>query len=225
MSIMSIMNVVSINYHNQIVSYHYDLIAESFDTSRVRIWNSVKEFLNDSSNKINLLDCGCGNGKNMVYASKLGYDCVGFDISNKLLDICKSKGLDVFYCDIINDNIINEKFNKIISIAVLHHLETIELQKKAIMNLINLLEPGGELLISFWSLETGINDTKRDYRDFKLGPNYVDWKLNKNKTIKRFYYIHDYKSIINLIKDIPDITYVINWEFQNWFVKITNNNS
>jgi hypothetical protein len=93
------------------------------------------------------------------------------------------------------------------------------------MNLINLLEPGGELLISFWSLETGINDTKRDYRDFKLGPNYVDWKLNKNKTIKRFYYIHDYKSIINLIKDIPDITYVINWEFQNWFVKITNNNS
>ena len=125
------MSIMSINYHNQIVSYHYDLIAESFDTSRVRIWNSVKEFLNDSSNKINLLDCGCGNGKNMVYASKIGYDCVGFDISNKLLDICKSKGLDVFYCDIINDNIINEKFNKIISIAVLHHLETIELQKKA----------------------------------------------------------------------------------------------
>ena len=76
------------NINNQNVSNHYDQIANSFDTSRVRIWNNVKSFLNkcDTTKQLKLLDFGCGNGKNMIYAINQGYDCIGFDISNKLLD-------------------------------------------------------------------------------------------------------------------------------------------
>ena len=56
------------NKQNNIVAQQYDIIYKSFDTSRVRIWNNVKNFLNENSSSKTLLDCGCGNGKNMVYA-------------------------------------------------------------------------------------------------------------------------------------------------------------
>ena len=71
------------NVHNKNIANQYDIICDSFDNSRVRIWNNVKKFLLDSRDfNENLLDCGCGNGKNMIYAKTLGYNCVGFDISD-----------------------------------------------------------------------------------------------------------------------------------------------
>tara|TARA_B100000795_G_C22806649_1_gene445380 strand:- start:4822 stop:5469 length:648 start_codon:yes stop_codon:yes gene_type:complete len=207
------------NNHNKLVADQYDIIYKEFDTSRVRIWNCVKEFLNNTNVNETLLDCGCGNGKNMIYAKALGYKCKGFDISMKLLNICKEKDLDVFYNDILNINL-NENYNKIISIAVLHHLETINEQQIAIDIMLKHLKPGGKLLVSFWSHEKSYNkngNNKSDTRDFIVGPNYVDWKLNKNNVIKRYYYIHDFNSIETLAKKF-NIKYDIIWEMQNWFI-------
>ena len=71
------------NNHNKLIASQYNIISKVFDNSRVRIWNNVKQFLLDKDNiKIihnnidntnTLLDCGCGNGKNMIYAQSLGY--------------------------------------------------------------------------------------------------------------------------------------------------------
>lgn len=210
------------NEHNTNIASQYNKIADNFDVSRVRIWNSVINFLNDDK-KGTLLDCGAGNGKNMNYATKLGYDCIGCDISFNLLNICKNKGLNVYYSDILNIlNIDNNKYDKIISIAVIHHLETIELQKKAINNLIALLKPNGKLLISLWSYE--IYDLNKFKKFTNIGANLVDWKLSNNETIKRFYYIHNYDSIKKMINDLKIISYKIHWELQNWFIEITNVN-
>ena len=106
------------NTHNKTIANQYDIICDSFDNSRVRIWNNVKIFLLDGkdSNE-NLLDCGCGNGKNMLYANSLGYTSEGFDISDNLLYICHNKGLNVFYQDVLNLKL-EKKYDKIISIAV-----------------------------------------------------------------------------------------------------------
>ena len=210
------------NNHNNTVAKQYNLISESFNNSRVRIWNTVKLFLDNYNYNDTLLDCGCGNGKNMIYANTLGYNSEGFDISENLLNICSEKGLNVYYSDVLNFNC-NKKYNKILAIAVLHHLETEEEQKKAIINLSNSLSNNGTLLVSFWSKEkkygtdTNIIKNKCDYRDFNVGPNYVKWKLNSNNIINRFYYIHDNNSIINLAKSIG-LNYIINWELQNWFI-------
>ena len=243
------------NTHNKLIASQYNIISKVFDSSRVRIWNNVKQFLLDKDNiKIKhnnidntntLLDCGCGNGKNMIYAQSLGYHCVGFDISNNLLDICKNKGLNVYYQDVLNLKN-NNKYNKIISIAVLHHLQTLEEQIAAIKNLCDCLDNNGKLLVSFWSKEKTLEDikeyrkdgqddqdsqdsqalivpdvrSKSDCRDFVSGPNYVTWKLDRENIIKRFYYIHDYKSIRELAKNI-NVKYTISWEQQNWFILFT----
>jgi len=216
------------NAHNKNIANQYDIICDSFDNSRVRIWNNVKKFLLDSqgSNE-NLLDCGCGNGKNMIYAKTLGYNCEGFDISDNLLYICHHKGLNVFYQDVLNLKL-EKKYDKIISIAVLHHLETLEDQISAIRNLCSCLCENGKLLVSFWSMEkqfNGLNTDKSDCRNFAVGANYVDWKLNNENIIKRYYYIHDYNSIQELASNVKvsNIDYTITWEEQNWFILFSHN--
>jgi SAM-dependent methyltransferase len=218
------------------VAYQYNKIAIRFDSSRIRIWNNVKKFLSkcDENNKLKLLDAGCGNGKNSLYALSLNYDVVGMDISTELLNISKQKGLNVYYEDILNLDI-SEEYDKCISIAVIHHLNSLELQCKAISNLINSLKNNGELLISVWSYEKenvlfkdncdDINGIKNDYRDFVKGHNYIDWKTD-NEIIKRYYYIHDYysfKKLIEMVDNIHNISYIISWEKQNWFCKINKN--
>jgi 2-polyprenyl-3-methyl-5-hydroxy-6-metoxy-1,4-benzoquinol methylase len=210
------------NVHNKNVASQYNTISTSFDNSRVRIWNNVKHFLNDKKDGETLLDCGCGNGKNMIYAKTLGYLCEGCDISENLLYICNQKGLDVFYQDVLNLKT-NKKYNKILSIAVIHHLETFDEQISAIRNLCDSLCENGKLLISLWSMEKSFNELnvyKSDCRNFALGANYVDWKLNNHNIIKRYYYIHDYNSVNELAKSIemPYIKYKITWEEQNWFI-------
>lgn len=209
------------NKHNKIIADQYNLIYKSFDTSRVRIWNNVKLFLSNYNENDTLLDCGCGNGKNMIYANKLGYNCKGYDISRNLLDICIAKKLNVYYCDVLNMNL-EKTYDKIIAIAVLHHLETFEEQILAINNLLKCLKENGTLLVSFWSKEKKFRNTNNeknvtDYRNFHKGPNLVDWKFDKNTTIKRYYYIHDYDSILELVKYI-NVKYIITWELQNWFI-------
>lgn len=240
---------MKMNNHNKLIASQYNIISKVFDNSRVRIWNNVKQFLLDDANSASgvatkagtntLLDCGCGNGKNMIYAQSLGYHSEGFDISNNLLDICKNKGLNVYYQDVLNLKA-NKKYNKIISIAVLHHLQTFEEQITAIKILCDCLDNNGKLLVSFWSKEKTLEDikeyrkdgqdsqalivpdvrSKSDSRDFVSGPNYVSWKLDRENIIQRFYYIHDYKSIQELAKNI-NVKYTISWEQQNWFILFT----
>jgi tRNA (uracil-5-)-methyltransferase TRM9 len=247
---------MKMNVHNKLIASQYNIISKVFDNSRVRIWNNVKQFLIDNGDATDatatartntLLDCGCGNGKNMIYAQSLGYYSEGFDISNNLLDICKNKGLNVYYQDVLNLNI-TKKYNKIISIAVLHHLQTFEEQVAAIKILCDCLDNNGKLLVSFWSKEKTLEDikeyrqdsqysqgsqdsrgitvndvrSKSDSRDFVAGPNYVSWKLDRENIIQRFYYIHDYKSIQELAKNI-NVKYTISWEQQNWFILFTKN--
>jgi len=206
------------------IAQQYDNISKDFDRSRIRIWNAVKEFLPSTKDNLKLLDAGCGNGKNMIYAIDKGYITKGFDISNNLLEISLKKNLDVYYSNILDiENYDN--YDKIICIAVIHHINDVNKQKQAILNMINQLVLGGELLISVWSYEITLDKERKnnkqlnDYRNFTVGHNYFKW----NNKCDRYYYIHDYESFSNLIKEVScesNISYDITYEKQNWFCKI-----
>ena len=98
--------------------------------------------------------------------------------------------------------------------------EHIALQIATILNINNIenvLVTGGGTFNHF--LINNIK-SKSDCRDFISGPNYVNWKLDRENIIQRFYYIHDYKSIQELAKNI-NVKYTISWEQQNWFILFT----
>lgn len=211
--------------HNLNIEHQYDTISEEFDTTRTRIWTSVRDFiLKHKATSKTLLDVGVGNGKNILFANKHNFDCIGIDISNNLLNICRKKLITVFKKDVLELDNSFGKFDTIISIAMIHHLENIEMQKNAIVNMIKCLNTNGHLLISVWSKEIFNKKEKSDYRDFAIGPNVVEWNSvqGKNK-IDRFYYIHDYNSFEKMFRDIAMITpisFEIKWEKQNWFCEI-----
>lgn len=230
-------------YHNIAIEHQYDTISHEFDTTRTRIWTSVQTFLIKyacayQKNGIkSLLDVGVGNGKNILFANKLNYQCLGIDISSNLIDICHRKGINALKSDILDLDESFGKFDTIICIATIHHLENIDDQKQAIVNMIKCLKSNGRLLISVWSKEKGkekekgicdeiCEKQKNNYREFHIGPNIVEWnsKDGKNK-IDRFYYIHDYDSFQQMFEDITHIvpmslSYGITWEKQNWFCEL-----
>lgn len=222
---------VMINSHSKLIANHYDIISEEFDCSRVRIWNMVNKFLTKHNKvyKQSLLDAGVGNGKNLIFANNLNYHTMGIDISDNLLKICRKKCIEVHNVDVLDlyPHMFG-KFDIIISIAVIHHLKTIESQIQAIVNMLNCLVKDGRLLISVWSHEkTDIfSETREDIecRHFDIGPNIVEWN-SRNRKIKidRFYYIHNFTSFFVMmcqVSEIVPISFAISWEKQNWFCEI-----
>ena len=61
-------------------------------------------------------------------------DCenYGCDFSQGSVDICKSKGLNTIYGDVLDIPYEDETFDYTICIAVIHHLSTEEKRQKAI---------------------------------------------------------------------------------------------
>jgi SAM-dependent methyltransferase len=220
-----------INAHSKLIADQYDIISDEFDCSRVRIWNKVNQFLT-KHNKIfkkSLLDAGVGNGKNLIFANNLNYHTLGIDISEKLLQICRKKNIEVHNVDVLDlyPHMFG-KFDIIISIAVIHHLKTIESQIQAIVNMLNCLVNNGHLLISVWSHETidifSEKSEEIECRNFDIGPNIVEWNSkNKQTKIDRFYFIHDFVSFYVMmcqVSEIVPISFAISWEKQNWFCEI-----
>ena len=94
----------------------YEIIADHFSGTRYKAWPVVEAFfLNLQAGYVGL-DVGCGNGKNMVLRKDvitLGFDLYElfffyeFDAikhfrSWNLLEICKTKGLEAIYGNMIN---------------------------------------------------------------------------------------------------------------------------
>ena len=79
---------------------------------------------------------------------------IGFDKCEKLVEICKNKGFNVFKDDILNTTYNNETFNYVICIAVVHHLNSEEKHIDAINELLRILKINGELLFTLWAYES-----------------------------------------------------------------------
>ncbi|MBU1119311.1 class I SAM-dependent methyltransferase [Patescibacteria group bacterium] len=69
----------------------YDKIAKTYANEFSKPSEHIDEFLKYMPTNGKLLDAGCGNGVDSVYVKKLGFDVVGVDMSEKMLEIARSK--------------------------------------------------------------------------------------------------------------------------------------
>lgn len=158
----------------------YNHIASHFDETRYKKWNSINKFLDNLPKNQFIVEIGCGNGKNIL-DNRHYY--TGFDFSEEFAKICKSKHLEVGVCNNLNIPLKNDSFDCVISIAVIHHLSSIEKRKKCIDELIRICRPGGKIFIQVWGFEreTGKKYDKQD--------NYIDWTYKKTgEVFKRYYH-------------------------------------
>ncbi|KAJ8634069.1 hypothetical protein MRB53_027405 [Persea americana] len=133
------------------VHHVYDAIAPHFSSTRFAKWPKVSMFLNSLMPGSVILDAGCGNGKYLGLNPRCFY--IGCDISAPLIQICAGRGHEVMVADAVNLPYRSGFGDAAISIAVLHHLSTESRRRKAIEELVRVVQKGGLVLITVWAVE------------------------------------------------------------------------
>ena len=191
----------------------YSPIAHEFDKTRYKVWPCVAAFL-ESRSRGKLLEAGVGNGKNLAYAAQLGFQTSGFDVCSELVGLARGRcgvGVELFVHDICEP--LSGKYDTILCIAVLHHIQSEEGRRAALKNLIEALADDGQLILTVWSYETF--DAVRP-RAFALGDNAVPWKSGSGEQLaSRYYHIYDRNGFTELVGS-TGLNYTISWEQQNW---------
>lgn len=164
----------------------YNQIAHSFSRTRYKKWNSVNQFLSTVESHHKILELGCGNGKNLIDHTS---QSIGVDISSELCKICESRGIHVINQDILDIEFEENSFDYIMCIAVIHHFQNIEDQKKIIQKIYKFLKPGGKALITGWNIS-------EERYQFVHGDNYVKFGLST-----RYYYIYNVEELKELVEN------------------------
>lgn len=132
----------------------YNLIAEDFSSSRNTLWPELNVFGKYIENGDKVLDLGCGNGRLSELFKDKNIDYLGADNSEKLIKIAKAKYPNSRFqlADALNLPFPDNYFDKIISVAVLHHIPSEILRLKFLQEARRILKPGGLLILTVWDL-------------------------------------------------------------------------
>lgn len=190
----------------------YENNYKDFSNTRYCLWKSVNDFSKQFSQSSNVLDAGCGNGKNMLHLQHLVATITGFDNCKNFVTLCNMRGLHVIEGDIINPPYEDNTFDFIICIAVIHHLKHECDRTKAMNELLRILKPGGKVLLTVWAVESDAYSKKRK---FIQGDNNV--LFNKKD---RYYFVHDKNSFKEYCEQFS-VEKEIFWDKGNWNVIFT----
>lgn len=120
----------------------YDKIAYKYYNA---LWNDmpynkeIDTFISMLSGK-SILDLGCGIGSFTKYVADKGYDVDGVDFSKNMIEIAKNKVTNANFFEMdISDLKLTKKYDGIIAINSIIHIEKKEIQKilSSIKNLMN----------------------------------------------------------------------------------------
>lgn len=194
----------------QYVKDTYEIIANHFSSTRNNVWGKVKQYMNQLSKNSYIADIGCGNGKNM-YRTDCEY--IGLDFCLNFTKICKNNNKEVLIANNLNIPFKDNSFDHAISVAVIHHLSTIEKRLKALNEIIRIVKPGGTVFISVWALEQPVNSRRK----FIKNDNMVEWNDHGNKYL-RFYHVFSEGELEKIASEYNIIESY--YELGNWIIVI-----
>lgn len=193
-----------VTYEKKYVQEFYDQIASHFDQTRYAPWPTTEKFMSQIPKNTKVLEVGCGNGKNLVFLMKRdeNIEIHGCDLCQELCEIAQKKLGDqanIIQADQLDLPYKESEFQYTLSIAVIHHLASIERRQKAISELIRVTKPGGQIMIQVWALEQP-EDSKRNFTD---GDNIVPWQLKgTNKKVDRYCHVFKEGEIDDLVAEV-----------------------
>lgn len=187
----------------------YNLIADDFSSKRGGIWEETKFLLDNylaAGEKV--LDLGCGNGRYYPLFQEKQADYFGRDNSEKLIEIARSKypGANFQENQSLELDFPDNFFDKIYSIAVLHHIPSEELRLQFLRQVRRVLRPGGKVILTVWKFHR----FKEYYFLFKytflklIGKSELDWKdvLEPwGKRVQRYYHWFTKKELGKIIRE------------------------
>ncbi len=158
----------------------YNQIADDFSRTRNYIWEELGFFREYALRGDKVLDLGCGNGRLYELLKEKSVDYYGIDNSEKLIEIAKIRYPKVKFlvADALNLPFPDSFFDKVFSIAVLHHIPSEELRLKFLEEIKRVLKPEGFLIITLWKFHASKDlYLISKYAILKLfGKSKLDWK-------------------------------------------------
>jgi len=205
---------------NQTNKDTYEDIAEQFSETRAYVWQCVKDFTKLIKDNSNILEIGCGNGKNMEYILKNNnVNLIGIDTCNNFVDMCQDKKLNVILGDALKLDFEDSKFDYVLCIAMFHHLLTEEEQDKSFKEILRVMKNGAIGILTCWATEQPL-DSKFKFYD---GVNIVPWK-GKDIIKTRYYYVYSEEMFLNFFMKYDEITIIkIYNEVGNWVLLFRKN--
>jgi len=191
-------------------SRDYNLIAPEFSSKREEIWEETRFLFNDyliPGEKV--LDLGCGNGRYFPLFKEKTVDYFGIDTSEELIKIAKEKIPEGRFQvgDALNLPFPNNFFDKVYSIAVLHHIPSEHFRLQFLKEAKRTLKPKGLLILTVWKFHQLkelyllfkytilklIRKSKLDFKDL-----FKPW----SKKAERYYHWFSKTELENLVKQV-----------------------
>lgn len=135
----------------------YDHIADDFDRTRQQMWPEFESLRSYLPSSPTILDVGCGNGRLLTVFEKKSFErYLGVDSSRGLLNHARKRyrtsSVRFKEGDILKLPVKSGGYNSVFCLAVLHHIPSRELQRKALEELARATSPEGTVFISVWNL-------------------------------------------------------------------------
>jgi len=185
----------------------YNSIAREFSATRREIWEELLFLFEDLKEGEKVLDLGCGNGRWYKVFKEKKADYLGVDNSEKLIEIAKENFPEAkfFVGDALNLPFQDNFFDRVYSIALLHHIPSEGFRIKVLKEIKRVLKPGGFLILTCWKIHQSkeilallkytflklIGKSKLDFKDM-----FLPW----GKKNLRYYHCFSKRELENLIK-------------------------
>jgi len=133
----------------------YNAIAQDFSSTRRFVWRGLEPLYHYASPGDKILDLGCGNGRLLQILKNIDY--IGVDSSEKLIEVARKTypNNKFWVADALQLPFSAERFDKIYSIAVFHHIPSEEMRSEFLTEAKRVLARGGLLILTVWNLRRG----------------------------------------------------------------------